>query len=239
MTISLTWEPLTTVTASLSYMISIVLSVLRICELNYTRNSEIQHLLDEREEILKLELKIQEQEHQSHNSSPVPILAHMRPNPLASLPDDNHDEEAAISSPTAGYANDPLPRSIAGPSSTSMAVPSSSRLAGAGLAAIPESSSYHSTHPSASSSSSIPTSSIPIESAFLLSSTEMHANLAMITDGSRYSPGQAVDHNQLPPYSPGNQRTMAGHGLEDNDIRLSEYVKGETRAQDMKDTDGF
>lgn len=62
--------------------------------------------------------------------------------------------------------------------------------------------------------------------------SEMHANLAMISDGSRYG-GQAL--NQLPPYSPGRQRTMDGHGDESNELRLSDYIKGESRAQDMKD----
>ena len=93
---------------------------------------------------------------------------------------------------------------------------------------------------------------LPLEAGFILSSTEIHANLAMITDGSRYGgPQQVVDggacgggggggqHNQLPPYSPGNHGRMSGHGDESNDIRLSEYVKGATRAQDMKDEGGY
>ncbi|ROW03653.1 hypothetical protein VPNG_07221 [Cytospora leucostoma] len=101
----------------------------------------------------------------------------------------------------------------------------------------------------------------PETGGFRLSSTEMHANLAMITDGSRYAPQQINNssssnnngnifpntinshnnnnHNQLPPYSPGDHRPMNGHGDESNEFRLSEYVKGATRAQDMKDEGGY
>lgn len=82
----------------------------------------------------------------------------------------------------------------------------------------------------------------------------------MVADGSRgYTPGGGGGshhhhHHQggdgagavgvaveLPPYSPGNNMrgTMHGHGGESNDIRLSEYVKGATAAQDMKDSNGF
>jgi len=78
----------------------------------------------------------------------------------------------------------------------------------------------------------------PIDDASL-DASEIHANMAMISDGSRYNGGSRVDSSQLPPYSPGNQRTMDGHGGENNDTLLSEYVKGETRAQDIKDTGNF
>lgn len=226
---------------SLAFLVSIILSICRICDTYYTRNSEIQHLLDEREELLKLELKMQEQEFQSQNTTPSPTLDNARPNnsnmPMPS-PQAMHEEEAATDPLAVGYVDNQHSRTIAGPSSGNFCVPSSSRFEGASLAAIPE-ASYQSFREPEGSASTDPTASLPPESAFLLSSTEMHANLAMVTDGSRYTPGQAVDHSQLPPYSPGNQRTMAGHGHESNDIRLSEYVKGETRAQDMKDSEGF
>ncbi|KAI2463867.1 hypothetical protein F4781DRAFT_414992 [Annulohypoxylon bovei var. microspora] len=62
------------------------------------------------------------------------------------------------------------------------------------------------------------------------------AEAAMVTDGygHRLQPGI----QSLPPYSPGQSRGqfMDGHGNESNDMRLSEYVKGETRAQHMKDS---
>lgn len=82
---------------------------------------------------------------------------------------------------------------------------------------------------------------MPINGSTLdLNAAETQANMAMVSDGSRYSGSIRTDNNsQLPPYSPGSLRTMTGHGNEDNDMRLSEYVKGETRAQDMKDSGGF
>ncbi|KAI0376480.1 hypothetical protein F5Y04DRAFT_266359 [Hypomontagnella monticulosa] len=59
---------------------------------------------------------------------------------------------------------------------------------------------------------------------------------AAITDGYRHHlhPGMS----SLPPYTPGQSRGqfMDGHGDESNEMRLSEYVKGETRAQNMKDS---
>ncbi|KAK3682492.1 hypothetical protein B0T22DRAFT_285695 [Podospora appendiculata] len=54
------------------------------------------------------------------------------------------------------------------------------------------------------------------------------ADSALVSDGMRPS------EPMLPPYQPGSSH-MPGHGPNDNDLRLSEYVKGGTRAQDMKD----
>ncbi|KAM7224022.1 hypothetical protein V8F06_000495 [Rhypophila decipiens] len=58
------------------------------------------------------------------------------------------------------------------------------------------------------------------------------AEHALVSDGMRPS------EPMLPPYEPGENR-MPGHGAEDNETRLSEYVKGQTRAQDMKDRGGY
>jgi len=58
---------------------------------------------------------------------------------------------------------------------------------------------------------------------------EESADSALVSDGMRPS------EPMLPPYEPGSSR-MTGHGVESNDMRLSEYVKGETQAQDMKDS---
>ncbi|GAB1315932.1 hypothetical protein MFIFM68171_06142 [Madurella fahalii] len=63
----------------------------------------------------------------------------------------------------------------------------------------------------------------------MLSEEEQTADAALVSDGMR------PEAHQLPPYQPGSAR-MAGHGGESNEMRLSEYVKGETRAQDMKDS---
>jgi len=58
------------------------------------------------------------------------------------------------------------------------------------------------------------------------------ADSALVSDGMRPS------EPMLPPYEPGGSR-MSGHGEESNEMRLSEYVKGGTRAQDMKDSGGY
>ncbi|KAK0629001.1 hypothetical protein B0T17DRAFT_489790 [Bombardia bombarda] len=63
----------------------------------------------------------------------------------------------------------------------------------------------------------------------MLLEVEQTAESALVSDGMRSS------EPMLPPYEP-NRNHMVGHGLESNDMRLSEYVKGETRAQDMKDS---
>ncbi|OTA98256.1 hypothetical protein M426DRAFT_326142 [Hypoxylon sp. CI-4A] len=67
-------------------------------------------------------------------------------------------------------------------------------------------------------------------------SAESEAEAAMVTDGYRHrlQPGMPL----LPPYSPSQSRGqfMDGHGDESNEMRLSEYVKGQTRAQDIKDS---
>lgn len=201
---------------SLGYILVIILSIFRICELNYTRNSEVQYLLEEREELLKLELKVQEQD-----ARPQPRAA-AAPN-STSAP--GHDEEAAMRSA--------MPRPTMPSSSSSATIPSSSRMLGVNLAAIPESSAHRHAYASASTS-------IDDDASLNLDASEIHANMAMISDGSRYNGGHRIDSSQqLPPYSPGNQRTMNGHGSENNDTRLSEYVKGGTRAQDIKDSGNF
>lgn len=62
----------------------------------------------------------------------------------------------------------------------------------------------------------------------ILIEEEPSENAALVSDGMRPMP-------MLPPYSPGSAR-MVGHADEGNDMRLSGYVKGETRAQNMKDS---
>lgn len=196
----------------LAYIITIMMSLCRIFDLHYTRNSEIQHLLDEREEILKLELKIQEQEAAaSRQPAPAPTSG---PQNSATRPS---DEEASILASMARPTGQPAPSSRFISGARSPALP---------LTAIP----------GVGSSSS----AAAAERLSPMDFTAVEANLAMITDGSRHGLGQQQpDHNQLPPYTPGNQRTMNGHGSESNDMLLSGYVKGETRAQDMKDAGGF
>ncbi|KAK0617120.1 hypothetical protein B0T14DRAFT_258642 [Immersiella caudata] len=66
----------------------------------------------------------------------------------------------------------------------------------------------------------------------MLLEEEQTAESALVSDGMRPGP-------MLPPYEPPRGRQMRGHGDEDNDMRLSEYVKGGTRAQEMKDGGGY
>lgn len=175
-------------------------------------------MLEEREELLKMELKIQEQD-----ARPQPRAAALS-SPSAATSAPGHDEEAALMSSMAR----PTMASL----SSSSTMPSSSRNAGINFVAIPESSA----HRHAYASMSAPTGNASLH----LDSSEVHANMAMISDGSRYNGGNhRVDSSQLPPYSPGNQQTMNGHGSENNDTRLSEYVKGGTKAQDIKDSGNF
>lgn len=173
---------------------------------------------------MKLELKLQEQELRSQPCSPAAV-----PSPtLAASQRSGEGEEAAL------YASMSRPTVVATSSSPSM--PSSSRFIGPNLASTAESSAHQYAYASVSISSAIATHSAPLDiSTFNFETADNQANMAMVSDGSRYGGGNQLDTSQLPPYSPGNQRTMNGHGNENNDTRLSEYVKGETRAQDMKD----
>ncbi|KAL8418032.1 hypothetical protein RB594_001587 [Gaeumannomyces avenae] len=69
---------------------------------------------------------------------------------------------------------------------------------------------------------------------------EEAAAAALITDGSSRPDDAAAaagyHHPGMPPrYTPGTLYPMSGHADETNEMRLSDYVKGETRAQNMKD----
>ncbi len=67
----------------------------------------------------------------------------------------------------------------------------------------------------------------------MLPEEDQLADIALVSDGMR--PTEPM----LPPYEPRRGGQMAGHGSEDNEMRLSEYVKGQTRAQGMKDSGGY
>ncbi|CAN8097874.1 unnamed protein product [Discula destructiva] len=214
----------------LAYISTIIMSVFRICDLNYTRNSQVEDLLAEREGLLKLEYKIQEQEFQPQAHSPAQESA---PTFVQSRQD---DVEAA-----ATYAS--MARPTMASSSSSLPIPPSFRYPQVNnLASIPEPAMYQHTHTSGRASPPGPRRPLALtrqDTVSDLDSSEMHANMAMISDGSRYNGSNRIDISQLPPYSPGNQRTMDGHGNENNNTRLSDYIKGATRAQDMKDTGNF
>lgn len=66
--------------------------------------------------------------------------------------------------------------------------------------------------------------------------SEEDAHSAAAADAALVSDGMRPSEPMLPPYHPGHRR-MSGHAEgEDNEMRLSGYVKGQTRAQDMKDS---
>ncbi|ROW03217.1 hypothetical protein VSDG_01214 [Cytospora chrysosperma] len=250
----------------LSYIITIVLSVIRICNINMVPKGDVDYMLEERENMIKLELKLQDQETLAQSPT-TPVSSNT---PAVFVAPDNHsnnarDLEAALAVPTTTS----MPRARPSFSRPMLAPPTALAAAGGGPSyqSHPRRPPHFAVSPVSPLSSVSPvsplspteeasaatTTTLPVEAGFILSSTEMHANLAMITDGSRYSPQQINNnnnnnnnnsnnnngHNQLPPYSPGNHRRMNGHADESNDIRLSEYVKGATRAQDMKDGGGY
>ncbi|KAG7286621.1 hypothetical protein NEMBOFW57_008932 [Staphylotrichum longicolle] len=70
----------------------------------------------------------------------------------------------------------------------------------------------------------------------MLSEEDAHSAAAAAADAALVSDGMRPSEPMLPPYHPGHRR-MSGHAEgEDNEMRLSGYVKGQTRAQDMKDS---
>ncbi|KAJ0109983.1 hypothetical protein J7T55_014785 [Diaporthe amygdali] len=216
----------------LSYIIVIILSVLRVCELRMVPKDKVDDMLREREEMINLEHKIHDQE----ASAATPTHS-MTP----TTPQGNHEFGATDTQPYSHHSSTrETTRDAAASSSTRPARPQL-RYADS-IPGPSSSSSYRTPRPTEPVSplspvSPISTAALPHDQGFILSATDVSANLAMVADGSRYSPN--ADHNQLPPYSPGNRGAMRGHGTESNDIRLSEYVKGATAAQDMKDSHGF
>lgn len=230
----------------LTYIITIILSVIRVCQLRMYTKDEVDGLLKEREDMINLEHKLQDQE---AASTPTPA---QNVSPVA--PQSNGGFAAANTRSNTHHS--PVSRTIHHTTPSSSSRPARPGLRYADPMPGPSSSSASSSYrarqqpaepvsPLSPDSPISSTAPLPHDRGFILSATDVSANLAMVADGSRYTPQhqhqQHTDHNQLPPYSPGNnmRATMRGHGGESNDIRLSEYVKGATAAQDMKDSNGF
>lgn len=218
---------------------------------------EVEYMLEDRENIIKLELKMQDPETpaqsptmtttMSSNTPTVFVTQENNNNNNSNNNNDDRDLEAALAVS--------IPRATPSFSRPMLAPPGALNEAGGPsyqssrrpprmpVSPVSPLSPVSPVSPLSPTAATTATATLPVEAGFILSSTEMHANLAMITDGSRYSPQQINNsnnsNNQLPPYSPGNHGRMNGHGDESNDIRLSEYVKGATRAQDMKDQGGY
>lgn len=99
---------------------------------------------------------------------------------------------------------------------------------------------YHHNHHHHQAAASSSSSSPPVRTANFGYETpeEEAAAAALITDGSSRGADAAGGSggSGLPPrYTPGTLYPMSGHADETNEMRLSGYVKGETRAQNMKD----
>ncbi|KAI0129502.1 hypothetical protein BJ170DRAFT_681001 [Xylariales sp. AK1849] len=193
-----------------SYMATVTLSILRICEGLYTKNSVVDERLTTASELVRLESKLSKTHRPSlirHSGSPTSPL------------------QEGITSPRS-------PRSFSSRHSFRDQAPAQRRT---------------NTLPVSPLQSS-PTITIdPAREGLLIEQrnfSDQHgadevAEAAMVTDGYR-GPTSQGRMPVLPPYTPGeNSRFMAGHGNESNEMRLSEYVKGETRAQNMKDSGGF
>lgn len=229
---------------SLSYIITIILSVLRVCQLRMKSNDEVEKLLQEREEMINLEHKIHDQE-ASSTATPAQNASPVAPQSNGAFPTTNIRSNTHPASRTTTYQT--TPSSSSRPARPGLRYADS--MSGPSPSAAGSSSSSYRTRPPAEPVSPLSpqgsplsaTAPLPHDRGFILSAMDVSANLAMVADGPRYAPSshQGADNGQLPPYSPGDARAMHGHGGESNDIRLSEYVKGATAAQDMKDSSGF
>lgn len=236
-------------------MFTVTATIIRILEQKYyTRNTKVNELLESLERAEDINLKLMDSP-SLHNESP---RMNLPPPPSEGILTRNtslRSNFTAATSVAASHADapgrpsiprrpigqaPPVPRRPIPPTS-----PTSSRSAnpGAGFVPVPlddddsaeaalvsdgmrhqpqashqrNSSRDHPQHPPA-----------PFPRMPMLSEEDQSADAALVSDGMR--PG---DHT-LPPYHPGNRR-MSGHGG-DNEMRLSGYVKGQTRAQDMKDS---
>lgn len=227
---------------SLSYIVTIILSVISVCQIRMYSKEELDDLLKKQETMINLEHKLQDQE---AGSTPTPT---QNVSPVA--PQSNDSFVATNTHPN--NLQRPMSRTTYHTTPSSSSRPTRPGLRYADSMPGPSSSSSSSyrarqqpTEPVSPLSPDSPVPSSPVaphphDRGFILSPTDVSANLAMVADGSRgYTPHQHQTAVELPPYSPGNMRAMHGHGGESNDIRLSEYVKGATAAQDMKDSNGF
>ncbi|KAI1078146.1 hypothetical protein F5B20DRAFT_244806 [Whalleya microplaca] len=195
-----------------TYMVTVTLGVLRICERHYTKNTELLTTVEN---------------------------ARRR----------NHTKSKMKSSKSITSSETPAPASegVIGPDSMVSSAMSSRN----NVSATPVHT--HTFHESQEQQPQVPVSPVsaasPISQVSPISpimldtsmgglmignSPEQSAEAAMVTDG--YRPPQQPGMPSLPPYTPGPSRGqfMDGHGNESNEMRLSDYVKGETRAQNSK-----
>ncbi|KAK8034633.1 hypothetical protein PG993_009628, partial [Apiospora rasikravindrae] len=200
-----------------SYMITVTLSILRICEGMYTRNNVVDERLTTATELYRLKT----------NRSKVRGMS--------------------TASQTRSPPMSPLRQGV----TTSPSFPNGSSFQSQERRQILQQQMSSPPH------HSVPTSPTtvavdPAREGLLIDDSQCadhdaEAEAAMVTDG--YRPQGALSHSHsdpqgsmpaLPPYTPGeSSRFMVGHGNESNEMRLSDYVKGETRAQREKDHGGM
>ncbi|KAI0019155.1 hypothetical protein F4780DRAFT_459958 [Xylariomycetidae sp. FL0641] len=199
-----------TIAMIFSYMITVTLGALRIFERYYTKNSNVDDLLRTAGDVLELD-NIRSKQN--------------RPGRPADTEDQEHD---AVS------------RGIMTPASIDIAA-TSSQAAVSPISTHHEPSNEHQTSSLPTVSPITPmTPNTPVGGPFtsndMIENTDDTAAEATIADGYQHH-----RHNSpvsLPPYTPGPSQSqyMVGHGNESNEMRLSDYVKGQTRAQTMKDS---
>lgn len=201
---------------SFSYMITVTLSVLRICEGLYTRNNVVDERLTTATELYRLKSnrsKVRGLSTASQSRSPP--MSPLRP--------------GVTTSPS--FPSGPSFQTLDRRQTHQQMAPQQQQPQPQQYAAMPP----------------IATTRIdPAREGLLVDGQngdhDAEAEAAMVTDG--YRPQGAHSHSDsqgsmpaLPPYTPGeSSRFMVGHGNESNEMRLSDYVKGETRAQREKDS---
>ncbi|KAH6617875.1 hypothetical protein B0J18DRAFT_468216 [Chaetomium sp. MPI-SDFR-AT-0129] len=244
-----------------TYIFTITATVLRILESKYTKNTKVNEMLDSLERSGDVSMKIMEppsplEELPRPNFAPPPSegimtrTASLRSTfTAATSVAPTHTGGSGVSviprRPIGGSAPPALPRRPIPPPAS----PSSSRTAanpGTGFVPVPlddddsaeaalvSDGMRHQPPPQLQNQHQrIPSRDYhaPFPRMPMLTEEDQSADAALVSDGMQ--PG---DHT-LPPYHPGNRR-MSGHGG-DNDTRLSGYVKGQTRAQNMKDSGGY
>ncbi|KAK8037909.1 hypothetical protein PG994_014676 [Apiospora phragmitis] len=201
-----------------SYMITVTLSILRICEGMYTRNNVVDERLTTATELYRL---------QSNRSKVrgMSTASQARSPPISPL------REGVTTSPSF-------------PSGGSSYQNQDRRQTRQQQMAPPQQ------HLTTTSPTTTTAAIDPAREGLLIddgqsADHEAEAEAAMVTDGYRPQGAHAHAHSHshsqesmpaLPPYTPGESTCfMVGHGNESNEMRLSDYVKGETRAQREKD----
>ncbi|CAJ2505148.1 Uu.00g125420.m01.CDS01 [Anthostomella pinea] len=209
------------ITLVFTYTTTITLGILRICERYYTRNSQIDHLLTTAYNIHRL----------AHKQSEL-----HRPTSPADL-EDPGALTAGILAPMSRGSRATPSQGLVSPSTTYHSLHVQPRHAPLLVSPVsPVSPMCPGTTPNRSFAATPTVFGTSTDGLMAGRQSPDPAAEAAVTDGYRHQPQAGM--SSLPPYSPGPSRAqfMTGHGNEANDLRLSDYVKGENRAQHMKDS---